>query len=66
MLIITIGQDTLHGGIYGWDRRNWTIVEKTKTSVTYLHIDEADEGFPGTVTALVSIPFSRSSKEPRP
>lgn len=47
------GQDTLHGGIYGWDRRNWTIVEKTSTSVTYLHIDPADEGFPGTVTALV-------------
>ncbi|OJT14643.1 Aldose 1-epimerase [Trametes pubescens] len=48
------GQDTLHGGIYGWDRRNWTIVEKTKTSVTYLHIDDADEGFPGTVTALAT------------
>ena len=48
------GQDTLHGGIYGWDRRNWTIVQKSKTSVTYLHIDDADEGFPGTVTAYVS------------
>ncbi|KAH8801236.1 galactose mutarotase-like protein [Flagelloscypha sp. PMI_526] len=48
------GQDTLHGGILGWDRRNWTIVAKTPTSVTYKHIDPADEGFPGTVTAYAT------------
>ncbi|KAI0365440.1 galactose mutarotase-like protein [Pilatotrama ljubarskyi] len=48
------GQDTLHGGIYGWDRRNWTIVDKSKTSVTYFHLDDADEGFPGTVKAFTT------------
>lgn len=48
------GQDTLHGGIYGWDRRNWTIVSKSPTSVTYKHIDNADEGFPGKVTAYAT------------
>ncbi|KAI0071251.1 galactose mutarotase-like protein [Panus rudis PR-1116 ss-1] len=48
------GQDTLHGGIYGWDRRNWTITAKSKTSVTYRHIDNADEGFPGVVTAFAT------------
>ncbi|KAI0784444.1 galactose mutarotase-like protein [Abortiporus biennis] len=48
------GQDTLHGGIYGWDRRNWTIVSKTKTSVTYHHLDAADEGFPGNVSAFAT------------
>ena len=47
------GQDTLHGGIYGWDRRNWTIVTKSPTSVTYHHLDAADEGFPGNVSAYV-------------
>ncbi|KAF9479497.1 galactose mutarotase-like protein [Pholiota conissans] len=47
------GQVTLHGGIRGWDRRSWTLVEKTSTSVTYKHVDNADEGFPGTVTAFV-------------
>ncbi|KAJ7253171.1 galactose mutarotase-like protein [Mycena rebaudengoi] len=41
---------TLHGGIYGWDRRNWTTVDSSPTSVTFQHIDTADEGFPGTVT----------------
>ncbi|KAF7430227.1 hypothetical protein PC9H_005929 [Pleurotus ostreatus] len=45
-------QVTLHGGIYGWDRRNWTIVSRTRTSVTYKHVDNADEGFPGVVTAF--------------
>ena len=50
------GQDTLHGGIYGWDRRNWTIVAKSKTSVTYHHLDAADEGFPGNVSAYVRLP----------
>ena len=58
------GQDTLHGGIYGWDRRNWTIVERTSTSVTYFHLDHADEGFPGYVEAHVSsilAPYSSTS-----
>ncbi|KAI0044790.1 galactose mutarotase-like protein [Auriscalpium vulgare] len=48
------GQDTLHGGIYGWDRRNWTLVSKTASSVTYHHLDAADEGFPGNVSAFVT------------
>ncbi|KAM6492142.1 galactose mutarotase-like protein [Amanita muscaria] len=44
---------TLHGGIKGWDRRNWTIVARTPTSVTYRHLDDADEGFPGNATHAV-------------
>lgn len=48
------GEVTLHGGLIGWDRRNWTLVAKTRTSVTYKHVDEADEGFPGTVTAFAT------------
>ncbi|KAG6820189.1 hypothetical protein H0H93_004182 [Arthromyces matolae] len=45
---------TLHGGILGWDRRNWTIVSRTPSSVTYKHLDAADEGFPGNVTAYAT------------
>ncbi|KDR66536.1 hypothetical protein GALMADRAFT_259029 [Galerina marginata CBS 339.88] len=48
------GEVTLHGGINGWDRRNWTVVEKSPTSVTYKHVDNADEGFPGIVTAFAT------------
>jgi aldose 1-epimerase len=48
------GADTLHGGIIGWDRHNFTIVARTRNSVTYRHLDKADEGFPGNVTADVT------------
>ncbi|KAF9558602.1 galactose mutarotase-like protein [Agrocybe pediades] len=48
------GQVTLHGGIYGWDRRNWTLVDKSPSSVTYMHVDDADEGFPGTVAVFAT------------
>ncbi|PFH49359.1 hypothetical protein AMATHDRAFT_76218 [Amanita thiersii Skay4041] len=48
------GQVTLHGGIFGWDRRNWTLVARTPSSVTYKHLDAADEGFPGNVTAYAT------------
>ncbi|THH08099.1 hypothetical protein EW145_g2927 [Phellinidium pouzarii] len=48
------GLDTLHGGIYGWDRRNWAIVKRTSTSVSYVHFDGADEGFPGNVTVFAT------------
>lgn len=60
-IILVSGQDTLHGGIYGWDRRNWTIVSKSSTSVTYRHFDPADEGFPGNVTVYVSLKDGTSS-----
>ncbi|THH31196.1 hypothetical protein EUX98_g2962 [Antrodiella citrinella] len=43
-----------NGGILGWDRRNWTIAAKSPTSVTYHHLDAADEGFPGNVTAYAT------------
>ncbi|TFK23498.1 galactose-1-epimerase [Coprinopsis marcescibilis] len=48
------GQVTLHGGLTGWDRRNWTVVDRSPTSVTYRHVDEGHEGFPGTVTAYAT------------
>lgn len=48
------GKNTLHGGLYGWDRRSWTIIAKTDTSVTYYHLDKGDEGFPGNVFAYVT------------
>ena len=51
----TLHKVTLHGGIVGWDRRHWVAVEKSATSVTYKHVDEGDEGFPGTVTAFVCL-----------
>ncbi|PPR01531.1 hypothetical protein CVT24_001843 [Panaeolus cyanescens] len=54
---VVLGYDdnaTLHGGVNGWDRRNWRLVGKSKTSVTFEHVDKADEGFPGIVTATAA------------
>ncbi|KAG2003013.1 galactose-1-epimerase [Coprinopsis cinerea AmutBmut pab1-1] len=53
------GAVALHGGLIGWDRRNFTLVAKSPTSVTYKHVDNGDEGFPGTVTAYVTHTVSR-------
>lgn len=48
------GHDTLHGGDVGYDMRNWTIVEQTKDSMTFLFYDKAYEGFPGDVINMVT------------
>ncbi|KAF7316270.1 Galactose mutarotase-like protein [Mycena indigotica] len=47
-------KSTIHGGIYGWDRRNWTVAEVSATSIVYRHVDNADEGFPGVVTTIAT------------
>lgn len=66
------GEDTLHGGIVGYDQRNWTVVSRNTSSITFSLLDQGYEGFPGTVityatytvssgptwtSRLVSIPF---------
>ncbi|ELU45945.1 cellular morphogenesis-related protein [Rhizoctonia solani AG-1 IA] len=44
------GLDTLHGGLVGYDRRNWGPMNLSKSSVTYHLIDpDGTQGFPGTV-----------------
>ncbi|CAE6509872.1 unnamed protein product [Rhizoctonia solani] len=53
---------TLHGGEIGWDRRNWTLVGSTPSSLTFQHLDPADEGFPGNVSAKVTYTLSAGGK----
>lgn len=43
------GLDTLHGGTVGYDQRNWTVTSYTNESITFTFLDDALEGFPGTV-----------------
>jgi aldose 1-epimerase len=48
------GENTLHGGVSGWDRKRWTVVDKTKTSITLCYESPAmEEGFPGKVKMYV-------------
>ncbi|KIJ70101.1 hypothetical protein HYDPIDRAFT_23244 [Hydnomerulius pinastri MD-312] len=49
------GTDTLHGGLVGYDRRNWTLTAQTKSAVTFNLTDpDGDQGFPGTVKTSVT------------
>lgn len=43
------GIDTLHGGIVGYDQRNWTVAKATNDSITFTFLDPGLEHFPGTV-----------------
>ncbi|CUA70303.1 hypothetical protein RSOLAG22IIIB_00658 [Rhizoctonia solani] len=57
------GLDTLHGGLTGYDRRNWGPIQLSKSSVTYHLIDpDGTQGFPGTVQALVTYTLLKNAK----
>lgn len=42
-------EDSLHGGVVGYDQRNWTIVSHNDTSITFMLEDDAFEGYSGRV-----------------
>ncbi|KAB8349432.1 hypothetical protein FH972_023459 [Carpinus fangiana] len=56
------GLDTLHGGVNGWDWRNWTVTAHTTDSITFSLVDQdGNQGFPGEVVSYVTYtltPFS--------
>ncbi|CEL59421.1 aldose 1-epimerase [Rhizoctonia solani AG-1 IB] len=57
------GLDTLHGGLVGYDRRNWGPLKLSRSSVTYHLIDpDGTQGFPGTVQALVTYTLMKNAK----
>jgi aldose 1-epimerase len=61
------GVYTLHGGIVGYDQRNWTVTAYTSSSVTFALSDDAAEGFPGdTVThATYTVDSKRTADNPQ-
>ena len=53
------GLDTLHGGVNGWDSRNWTVVTHTTNSITFSLVDvSGDQGFPGQVISYATYTVS--------
>jgi len=49
------GADTLHGGLDGWDWRNFTVVSHTNSSITFSIVDpDGKEGFPGEVVSYIT------------
>ncbi|HZZ65565.1 MAG TPA: aldose epimerase family protein [Candidatus Baltobacteraceae bacterium] len=48
------GENTLHGGAYGFDRAVWTIGERSPNAVVFSHLSRAgDQGFPGNLAVTV-------------
>ena len=49
------GTTTLHGGVDGFDRRPWTVLEHDATRVRLgLHSPHGDQGFPGALDVTVT------------
>lgn len=53
-----MGADTLHGGIVGYDQRNWTVVSANETTITFSLLDQGFEGFPGTIITYATYTVS--------
>ncbi|MCJ1295684.1 hypothetical protein MMC34_007248 [Xylographa carneopallida] len=52
------GENTLHGGIAGYDQRDWTVVSQNATTITFSLLDQAFEGFPGTIITYATYTVS--------
>lgn len=49
------GADTLHGGLDGWDWRNFTVESVSTNSITFSIVDpDGKEGFPGEVISYIT------------
>ena len=50
----------LHGGVNGFDKRRFTLVNKTENSLTYtVHSPDGDMGFPGNYNLTVTYTIMR-------
>ncbi|KAI5296567.1 hypothetical protein KEM52_000015 [Ascosphaera acerosa] len=62
------GTQTLHGGIVGYDQRNWTVTSWTNNSITFSLFDDGFENFPGQVLthAIYSVKstYDNAASEP--
>ncbi|WP_436317847.1 galactose-1-epimerase [Vibrio agarivorans] len=53
-LPINNGENSLHGGELGFDKKRWTIIEQTHSSVTFfLHLHDGEQGYPGNMDVKV-------------
>ncbi|ESQ86861.1 aldose 1-epimerase [Asticcacaulis sp. AC460] len=64
-LAINNKPNALHGGLKGWDKRNWTITDVKSgdtASVTLQYVSpDGEEGYPGTVTAEVTYALNENN-----
>ncbi|MFI6294244.1 aldose epimerase family protein [Nonomuraea sp. NPDC050790] len=54
-LPVNNGANSLHGGVKGFDKHDWTVTESSPKSVTLsLTSPDGDQGYPGELTATVT------------
>lgn len=63
-LAVNNGVNHLHGGLCGFDKQMWTVIERGEASLALRYISlDGEEGYPGTLT--VDIRFTVKGKELR-
>ncbi len=61
-LTVNCGDDNLHGGTVGFDKRMWSLKSTTSTSITFSLVSEdGDQGYPGEVEAEVTMTLSNDN-----
>lgn len=58
------GINTLHGGIVGYDQRNWTVTSYNESSITFMLEDYGYEDFPGRVITYATYVVKSRDKGP--
>ncbi len=49
------GENSLHGGVEGFDKKRWTVVERSASQVVFaLHSQDGDQGYPGNLDVKVT------------
>ncbi|GLS91102.1 aldose 1-epimerase [Psychromonas marina] len=57
------GENTLHGGIEGFDKRRWQVIHQDNNKITFsLFSKDGDQGFPGNLSVNVSYHFSEQNE----
>ncbi len=62
-LALNEGRNTLHGGPDGFSKREWSIVERTDSSIEFLlRSPDGDQGFPGAMECHVRYRWNASNE----
>lgn len=60
---INNGENSLHGGLEGFDKKRWTIVEQCAQRVVFsLHSKDGDQGYPGNLDVTVTYILTDSNE----
>ncbi|WP_105901260.1 galactose-1-epimerase [Vibrio gangliei] len=62
-ITINDNDNSLHGGINGFDKRRWQVKECSESHITYnLHSPDGDQGFPGNLVVEVAYTLTENNQ----